>query len=107
MDEYQAPKRIWDVNKNLRYNEPLNDEDPKYVHTEEGRGQFSFRDLLRPLGVNDHVLRNDLIQGLDLLAQACETNPSQRYYARHSPPLLARLADHPRFKELTATEVTS
>lgn len=46
------PNNIWEADKNLQYNEPLDEKDPRYVHTEKGRGDFSYMKLLRSLGVN-------------------------------------------------------
>ncbi len=49
---YTPPKDIWDVsNTNLKYQEPLDAKDPRYVETEAGRGNVSFNRIYRPLGV--------------------------------------------------------
>jgi hypothetical protein len=49
---YQPPTTIWEVDRQLKFNEPLTENDPRYVHTEAGRGDFSFGPLLKTLGVN-------------------------------------------------------
>ncbi len=54
---YQPAKDIWEVNEILDYDEALPVEDPRYVATEEGRGNFSFRALLRTFGVNEREMR--------------------------------------------------
>jgi len=49
--EYRPPADIWQVNQQLHFDEPLEVDDPRFVHTEKGRGDFSFARLLRWLGV--------------------------------------------------------
>lgn len=50
--KYQAPKDIWEVQRLLSFDESLDPDDPKYVHLEKGRGDFSFHRLLKDLGVD-------------------------------------------------------
>ncbi len=52
MDAYKAPADIWQVHKQLDFNEPLASDDPRYVPTEEGRGDFSLDRLKRNLGID-------------------------------------------------------
>ncbi|MCD4664801.1 MAG: KAP family NTPase [Bacteroidales bacterium] len=49
---YQPPKTIWEVYSNINYNNPLESDDPKYVKTEKGRGDFSFSGILKHLNVH-------------------------------------------------------
>jgi energy-coupling factor transporter ATP-binding protein EcfA2 len=50
--EYSPPQDMWTVNANLDFNEPLADDDPRYVDTEKARGEFNFKSLLTTLGVD-------------------------------------------------------
>lgn len=50
--EYSPPKTIWEVGKNIAYDEPLKKDDPRYVSTESARGDVNFSKLLKPLGIN-------------------------------------------------------
>lgn len=54
-NEYTPPTSIWDINAVLDFEEPLDDDDPRYVPTEKGRGVFSFQGLLRTLGVDSNT----------------------------------------------------
>lgn len=39
---YEPPRDIWEVNRTLRINEPLDgDRDPRWVDTEAARGEYS------------------------------------------------------------------
>lgn len=49
---YKPPKDIWEVNARLQFNEPLEVDDPRYVETEVGRGEFSFDGLYKNLGID-------------------------------------------------------
>lgn len=49
--EFKPPTDIWQVNQQLHYDEALDADDPRFVHTEAGRGDFSFTRLLRMFGV--------------------------------------------------------
>lgn len=49
---YVPPRDMWQVNANLDFNEPLDEDDPRYVDTEKGRGAFNFKSLLTTLGVD-------------------------------------------------------
>ena len=49
---YQPPKNIWEVDRQIKFNTPLAEDDPRYVHTEKGRGDFSLGPLLKTLGVD-------------------------------------------------------
>ncbi len=50
--DYSPPENIWDVGKNIAYDEPLKKDDPRYVATESARGNVNFSKLLKPLGIN-------------------------------------------------------
>ena len=51
--EYQPPDDIWEVNRRLRVDEPLDGEnDPRWVDTGAARGEYSHHRLYRMLGVN-------------------------------------------------------
>jgi len=50
--EYKPPDNLWDVYDLLKFNEPLESDDPKRVNTESGRGKFSFTQLYRYLKVD-------------------------------------------------------
>ncbi|MDX8399950.1 MAG: hypothetical protein R8K20_06850, partial [Gallionellaceae bacterium] len=49
--KYQPPSDIWEVNQQLHFDEPLEVDDPRFVQTEAGRGDFSFSRILRWLGI--------------------------------------------------------
>lgn len=49
--KYTPPKDLWEVNAGLEFNEPLESDDPRYVDTEPGRGEFSFHSLYTDLGI--------------------------------------------------------
>jgi len=49
---YSVAKTIWDLGEQLSFDEPLNADDERFVHTESARGAFSFNDLLKPYGVD-------------------------------------------------------
>ena len=57
-EKYAPPADMWEVNANLDFNEPLSEDDPRYVDTEKGRGEFNFKSLLTTLGVD--VKKNEL-----------------------------------------------
>ena len=49
---YRPPDSLWEVNRQLHFDEPLNgDRDPRWVDTEAARGEYSSRPLYRTLGV--------------------------------------------------------
>ena len=51
--EYQPPGDIWEVNRRLRVDEPLDGEnDPRWVDTGAARGEYSHHRLYRMLAVN-------------------------------------------------------
>jgi energy-coupling factor transporter ATP-binding protein EcfA2 len=56
-NRYLPPQDMWEVNANLDFNEPLENDDPRYVDTEKGRGQFNFKGLLTTLGVDTKQLK--------------------------------------------------
>ena len=49
---YSVAKTIWELGEQLSFDEPLNADDERFVHTESARGAFSFNDLLKPYGVD-------------------------------------------------------
>ena len=52
MNEYKPPDDIWEVNRRLRIDEPLDGEkDPRWVDTGEARGEYSLHRLYRVLDV--------------------------------------------------------
>ena len=54
---HQVPDSLWDVNRTLQFDEPLDgDHDPRWVDTEAARGEYSHRPLYRTLGVSQGVL---------------------------------------------------
>lgn len=62
-DTYTPPEDLWAMDEGLQFNEALDQDDPRYVSTDEARGDYSARHLLRTLGVDDRdpirlVLRN-------------------------------------------------
>lgn len=53
MDDYHPPNTLWEVNRQLHFDEPLDgDSDPRWVDTEAARGEYSHRPLYRSLGVS-------------------------------------------------------
>ncbi len=67
--EYRAAQNMHEVLAMLGFNEPLEDDDPRYVPTELGRGEFSIKALLKDLGVDNEkeVLRTPLKRSYNLL----------------------------------------
>ncbi|MBN1290386.1 MAG: hypothetical protein JXB48_00980 [Candidatus Latescibacteria bacterium] len=49
---YKPPDNLWDVYDLLKFNEPLESNDPMRVDTESGRGKFNFTKLYRYLSVD-------------------------------------------------------
>ena len=50
---YQIATSIWELGSQLSFEEPLDGaNDPRFVLTESARGEFSFKDLLKPYGVD-------------------------------------------------------
>ena len=50
---FEPPRDIWEVNRTLHVNEPLDgDRDPRWVDTEPARGEYSLNELCRTLGVD-------------------------------------------------------
>lgn len=49
---YKPPTDIWEVDKLLQYDTPLSENDPKYVDTEEGRGDVHFGRVYKSLSVD-------------------------------------------------------
>ena len=67
---YQPPDDIWEVNRRLRVDEPLDGEnDPRWVDTGAARGEYSHHRLYRILGVNS-----------DGAALQLGTPPERSYY---------------------------
>lgn len=50
--DFEPPRDMWEVNASLNFDLPLDDDDPRYVDTEKGRGEFSFNELYTALGVD-------------------------------------------------------
>jgi energy-coupling factor transporter ATP-binding protein EcfA2 len=53
---YQPPQTLWEVSDQLRYDEPLEADDPRFVETELARGATYNSNLLRHLGVEPNSL---------------------------------------------------
>ena len=53
-DSAQPPRDIWQVNQRLQFDKPLEPDDPRWVDTAEARGEFSFTQLYRTLGVDSN-----------------------------------------------------
>ena len=51
-EEYQIPKTLWEVSEQIEFDKALNSDDYRYVPTEKARGDFSFNQLYRRLGVD-------------------------------------------------------
>lgn len=51
-NNFEPPRDMWEVNASLNFDLPLDEDDPRYVDTEKGRGEFSFNDLYKALGVD-------------------------------------------------------
>ncbi len=50
---YEAPNSIWEVGPSIRFDEPLESDDPRFVDTSRARGpEFNYNALLKPLGIN-------------------------------------------------------
>ena len=52
MMSYQPPKTVWEVSDNLRFDEPLEPDDPRFVDMSAARGDVSYSGLLKSLGVD-------------------------------------------------------
>ena len=48
------PQDMWEVNAKLNFDLPLDENDPRYVDTEKGRGTFSFNEIYRTLGIDSN-----------------------------------------------------
>ncbi len=53
-NNYEPAKDFWDTKKNLKFNEPLELNDPRYVDLNSGRGDNIFGRLLKQLGFDDN-----------------------------------------------------
>lgn len=61
---YQPPEDIWQVNVELHPGEPLDGEnDPRWVDTTAGRGEYNLAAFLRQLGVSGSALRSPPSRG--------------------------------------------
>ncbi|NJM12172.1 MAG: hypothetical protein HC889_10055 [Synechococcaceae cyanobacterium SM1_2_3] len=40
---YQPPQTLWEVSEKLKFDVPLDADDPRYVDTESARGDFKFK----------------------------------------------------------------
>ena len=49
---YSVAKTIWELGMQLNFEEPLDANDARFVHTESARGEFNFNALLKPYGVD-------------------------------------------------------
>ena len=54
---YQVPKTLWEVSEQIAFDKPLGVHDQRYVHTEKARGDFSFDQLYKRLGVDPKSLQ--------------------------------------------------
>jgi len=54
---YQPPQTIWEVSERIKFNEPLEPDDPRFVNTDQARGNFSYRALFRGLGIDPSSLQ--------------------------------------------------
>lgn len=52
----QAAQTFWEIPKNLKYDEPIDETSPLFVDTGAARGHFSFAGLLRSLSVDPNSL---------------------------------------------------
>lgn len=50
---YRPPEDLWSMDEGLQFNEALEQGDPRYVSTDEARGDYSTRLLFKTLGVDD------------------------------------------------------
>ncbi len=48
---YKPPETIWEVPQNLKFEVPLEPDDPRLVNTDKARGNIGFNFLLKPLGI--------------------------------------------------------
>jgi len=55
MSAFVPATSIWQVNEHLQFDEPLAPNDPRWVDTAQGRGEFSFNRLYRMLGVDQEA----------------------------------------------------
>jgi energy-coupling factor transporter ATP-binding protein EcfA2 len=53
---YSPPTNLWDADLQLQFNQALEQQDPRYVHTESGRGDFSLDAFFKGLGVDPATL---------------------------------------------------
>jgi hypothetical protein len=58
---YEPPKTIWKVDNILKFNEPLDEGDPRYVPTDKGRGEGYLKRFYKLLKIDpiDHVLQEE------------------------------------------------
>ena len=49
---YIPPQDMWEVNARLNFDLPLDEDDPRYVDSEKGRGKFNFTEMNRILGID-------------------------------------------------------
>lgn len=49
---FVPPQDMWEVNAKLNFDLPLDEDDPRYVDTEKGRGKFSFNEMYKTLGID-------------------------------------------------------
>ena len=54
---YQAPNTLWEVSERIEFDKPLDYDDERYVNTEKARGDFSFNQLYKRLGVDPKTLQ--------------------------------------------------
>ncbi len=50
---YRPPEDLWSMDASLQFNEALDQGDPRYVATDEARGDYSVGRFLRTLGIDD------------------------------------------------------
>ena len=57
---YKKATTIWELGQQLSFQEPLSADDERYVHTESARGDFSYKSLLKPYGIDPQPTGYDL-----------------------------------------------
>lgn len=51
---YKIATTIWELGRQLSFEEPLGADDERFVDTESARGDFSYNTLLKPYGIDPH-----------------------------------------------------
>lgn len=83
---YTPPTDIWEVDHQIRFNEPLVEDDPRHVSLDEGRGSLSLDQLLKSLGVdprtNELKRAPDQVYALFLGHRGCGKSTELRRLAK-------------------------